>query len=1334
MGIDLGSNANRRTRRVDDIEEEEEVKAEPEKEFWNVNDILLSPFRGAEEAGRELYGLVDTLSQDVLPDFTEKRFFGEADTTLGAIATGLSQFAVGYVATGGALGVLSGAAKAAKFYNVAKGLNLVSKAGSLKGASIATRVGLEATKGAITDFAFFSGQDGRLSDLLNETEYGNVVTEFLGSDKGDSEIEGRLKNVLEGAGLGIALDSILLSLFRHRSMKNALNNGKNELQAYEIAIEENPDKFVGPPTAESLQLDLQIDPPTGATPAATKASAAQKKAYTKATEALRKTTELSTEGRNVDLMLRDNVHKPKVERGEALEFLEGVEADFLRFKDLGGKLIRNPRKKVKGSFLHSDEALGEQGIERFGSTNFSNVGLNSPDDVDAMYRAVENSYDKVVEVPAKGTADEELEALHKVMEDSYGYSDSQAKVVINNIDHRHYIDGITDVEERVQAIGKSVAAFRTIAFGYRDELLEQSKFLGPLNQLDTVTLVAYYRNTQTVGAIIRGNNRVGTAQSRNFSARKLQPTKDDIYALKNKSGRHSDESVIEADEFLLKATGAKGKEAQAEARARIIQYIEVTEQAIRATQDPKVGMAGFMKHFKAQGKQGKVDLVVDYWINSILSGPKTHIVNIMGNVGMAFFRPVKTIAGGFLTGETKVIQEGIDEMGYLAHSFYEISRLSELFGPVTKARAESKTAVARAFNDGYGVLFDEQPYQLSESATAFANGENLSQAHRSVNGGMGEWVKSNVGHLKQARKWPTKALAASDAWFKQANTRASLKTTFKQEGRALGLAGKDLASHIVNRMDEAIVDGTVISKTKLYGEATNEAYNEIRAFGSNPFDTDGAGLPRIEALTDDIYARKLEENAATLGAIKTAKGRATEAVFQTDIGEYGGFIDGAVSGIQRAKQAVPLLRFIIPFDKTPTNIVKEVIDHSPLGGMDALGRWVYAHMLGDASDFSKSSNKTLRQLNSGDPVEKAQAVGRLAFAYGGSMFLYNLAWSSFDDDANFGITGTGPENIEERLNWKAAGNQEDSIWMRDENGKKVFYSYQRLQPLAGVFKFMADLVTISHYHEDDNDIDRVKASVVKAILGSMTEQSFMEPLKNFTKMAASGNPKDIETWINRLAGGFVPSAINELANNNVEAEFKEVRGFVDSWKSRIPWFNQEVAPRRNILGEPVKRYAAWEDGTFNAFLSRWSPYPVNSEEFADPVNVELAEVSYAGKGISYTYTVPGAKLNVDLRDPVLRHPNGMLAIDFVRDLSSKIEIGGLTLRQRLLAVVSADSYQALPNPDNKDIQNPRRNTIGSVISMYRAAAKRQMLIEIPAILESAQDARREEEFGEGFLR
>jgi hypothetical protein len=136
-----------------------------------------------------------TKGQAVPPQIPQ--IFNAPDTATGEIVSNIAQFITGFAAGGQAL----------------KGI---------KAAGVGARIVKGALQGAISDFAFFDGQEERLSNLVQEFPVlQNPVNEFLTASPEDGEIEGRFKNALEGLGLGAITEGLLLALKSLRSARQA---------------------------------------------------------------------------------------------------------------------------------------------------------------------------------------------------------------------------------------------------------------------------------------------------------------------------------------------------------------------------------------------------------------------------------------------------------------------------------------------------------------------------------------------------------------------------------------------------------------------------------------------------------------------------------------------------------------------------------------------------------------------------------------------------------------------------------------------------------------------------------------------------------------------------------------------------------------------------------------------------------------------------------------------------------------------------------------------------------------------------------------------------------
>ncbi len=116
----------------------------------------------------------------------------------GGLIQGAAQFATGYAAGGALL----------KGWKAAAGTGQVVKA---------------MAQGALADFGAFDAHQQRLSDLLKAHAPDAIkpVFDYLASDPRDGEVEGRLKNAMEGLGLGVATHGVISAARYLRSARLA---------------------------------------------------------------------------------------------------------------------------------------------------------------------------------------------------------------------------------------------------------------------------------------------------------------------------------------------------------------------------------------------------------------------------------------------------------------------------------------------------------------------------------------------------------------------------------------------------------------------------------------------------------------------------------------------------------------------------------------------------------------------------------------------------------------------------------------------------------------------------------------------------------------------------------------------------------------------------------------------------------------------------------------------------------------------------------------------------------------------------------------------------------
>lgn len=164
------------------------------------------------------------MSSDAAPRIPE---VAKPDTTAGQVTRSIGQFVLPFIGEMKALG----------------GFKALTKAGAIvKGAAA----------GAAVDFAAFDPHEKRLSNMIMEMSkgdpvFGKAVFEYLSAKDTDTAMEGRLKNVMEGMGLGMAVEGLFL--------------GVKALKKYKAAKGEDPSDLVKPPEGETPTQPSQAEFP-----------------------------------------------------------------------------------------------------------------------------------------------------------------------------------------------------------------------------------------------------------------------------------------------------------------------------------------------------------------------------------------------------------------------------------------------------------------------------------------------------------------------------------------------------------------------------------------------------------------------------------------------------------------------------------------------------------------------------------------------------------------------------------------------------------------------------------------------------------------------------------------------------------------------------------------------------------------------------------------------------------------------------------------------------------------------------------------------------------------
>jgi len=261
-----------------------------------------------------------------------------------------------------------------------------------------------------------------------------------------------------------------------------------------------------------------------------------------------------------------------------------------------------------------------------------------------------------------------------------------------------------------------------------------------------------------------------------------------------------------------------------------------------------------------------------------------------------------------------------------------------------------------------------------------------------------------------------------------------------------------------------------------------------------------------------------------------------------DAGRYQTFtreLGAAGKAVEQVRSKVPGARVILPFIRTPSNIIKFVGERTPLAPL----------------------SKAVRAEFAAGGARRDMALAKIAT---GSALMAASADFALSGD----ITGAGPTNHQMRNILRETGWQPYSIKINDN-----YFSYSRLDSVGAFIGLSADIAEISGQTGEFNALDLSTAAIISTSQ-NVTSKTYLRGVTEFFDVMASAsadpeaNNKRAQRWITRLAGTVIPSGVAVL-ERTLSPELEATYGIIDKIKSRLPGFSDDLPPRRNIYGDPI---------------------------------------------------------------------------------------------------------------------------------------------------------------------
>lgn len=567
------------------------------------------------------------------------------------------------------------------------------------------------------------------------------------------------------------------------------------------------------------------------------------------------------------------------------------------------------------------------------------------------------------------------------------------------------------------------------------------------------------------------------------------------------------------------------------------------------------------------------DMVYEAWINSLLSNPATHIVNMMGN----------SITMGWSLVDRKVaswVGQAIDEQSIPVG---EVS--AQMFGLIKGAKMAMEMAW-KSFKTGDPQFDAITKLETRKYRSITAKNMNLTGTAGRFADFFGEYVA----------RMPGRFLMAADEFAKTMAYTAEVSGQAYRQAYNKGLRGQSFA-------------------------------DELTSIISNP------------SAHENIHFDAVDFSRYT--------------TFTKELGMSG-------KGLQQMLAHAPWLRVIMPFVRTPLNIMKYVGEHSVLAPI---------------------SNNVKAEIAAGgarrDLALAKIATGSVIMAVAADMKMSGL------------ITDRGPTDRTEYKNLLATGWRPYSFKVGD-----TYIQYDRSDPVGATLGMAADITGIIGKLDESSAWDVTGAAII-SVAQNMTNKTYLRGLSNAITALSRSEPDPDRPWkganafIKSLGGTIVPAGVAAL-ERQIWPELSAADNVIQTIASRFPFASKSVPPARNLFGEVVNL----ADG-----IGLWNMSPIyisrdKKDWVADEIVKQKARIRMP------SMIVDGIRLDAYEYDEYIKLYSGMNN-QYVKK----------PLKIALKELIQSPNYQAGTNGP----EGTKALRIKSVFETYRAAARRALKEQMQSV-------------------
>lgn len=1218
----------------------------------------------------------------------------DADTVTGGFVRATSQFLTGFI----------------------PGLQATKGMQAIKGGAIMSNL----AAGAIADAVVFDPNEDRLSTYLNQVPaLSSIVPDYLADNNPDqSHWEGRLKNAIEGAGLGVAVEGLMASFRYYKSARKAriankqagdpvgatVEAAKDELKqaSRQELVQDIPDEALRPLGDAAPEAPLLVEAPANATQteAFNRIAAGRERAlkHDKDMAALDQVNSIrerfaknrKAEGRDpMDDMLDElrsgavtNAKIPKRPIADIIKGLGGVDPTSSLAAEMRGRGITAkafPGLYRKGGRTALDNVPANEHPIFAGRGDDGQGYLNQQSFIDGL------------EAELKGDAWRTAE--HQQIFDDVISPLDDLEVTLDQMGIDYRTMSNDRVKERIKEIQDAEDIYNRDMGN--DALFETSRTLKDIEAEARAEAEAQGRDPDIAAAdavkpkIYINHARINAAEDVKAVLQQMADLDADAINAKRRGVvtneqtiRESSQEYRDLNDLIGRAPGPMNAAQAVAARRLLNSSAEQIVQLAKIAEAPNASAADIFNFRRA--------MAVHYAIQSEVVAARTETARalqawaIPASATKARSQAIADlIAQGGGAGDIQALAKAVSGVadnptaintmarelgrGRFGAAMYQVWINGLLSSPKTHA----VNILSNAMTSLYAI---PERYMAAGISKAFYNGEIQTGEAAAQAFGMVKGIRDGLRLVYMGNKADGKQ-GVSDVFDAFVKVEGTQQNAFSADALGLDPAGSfgwgiDMLGKLVNAPGSALNAEDKFFKTIAYRmELQAQAYRQAAAEGLDGKDAAERIVDILNNPPDNLRAEALDMSH-----------------YQTFTNALSPGARQALGGIAKTPLLGPVFRLVVPFVKTPTNILKYTFARTPLA---------YA-------------SSAIRADISAGGARAAQAHARVAL---GSMIMLSV----MDMTAEGTITGAGP----------LAGDMDKTSGLRKTQrgvgapppySVKIgdrWYAYNRLDPIGMMMGMGADMAE-TFGSAEDADSEMLAGAGILAIAQNLASKSYLSGVFDFLGAMDPNNPSSNPgRYVSDFASSMVPysSFLRNVAtaNDPVARDAKTVvygedlkvdpvatwwQATIDKVKRGIPGQSDTLPPLRDLWGEPIDRSSGigwgWD------FISPIASKADNPDEVTKAIIDNKISISFPPR------TIDGVQLSAEEYDQFS-------------------ELAGKPAKEYLNEIVKTPSFAKMSDgPDGM-----KAELVKNVINNFREQARGQMMMKHPELRDRAINIQRE---------